>query len=265
MWAYCAFFAFSASAAPQNVDGHVVRVVERVIDGDTIELSGGEKVRLIGVDAPESQYSYKLYRDANSTGETTETIQALGNLSARFVEQLVSGKEVVLGFDQVNAPRGHRDRFGRLLAYVNLIDKTGQPVLCINDVILDAGYANVYSRYPFGRLTWYREAESSAREGGRGLWAPDALTGTDARKLLTTDDVLYVTKTGAKYHRANCRSLRHSRIPLDPNGHAGKYTACKICKPVYCRLRHTGRQLTDASCLPLHRVADVRAFFRRCP
>lgn len=231
--ALCAFYLIVAAGA-QAQDTYVV---ERVVDGDTIQLQGGEKVRLIGVDAPESQYSYKLYRDAGETGESTEMIQALGNLAARYTEQLATGKEVVLEYDAANAHRGHRDRFGRLLAYVNLTEGSGAAVLCINDAIIDAGYANVYAKYPFARLEWYREAERTARERGRGLWAPDALSGPEAETLLQIDEVLYVTRTGSKYHRSNCRMLRSSRIPFDPDHHDGKYGACKICKPGVLPLR----------------------------
>ena len=44
-------------------------------------------------------------------------------------------------------------------------------------------------------------------------------------------ETVYVTKTGAKYHRAGCVSLRSSSIPMPLSEAAGKYGACKICKP----------------------------------
>ena len=205
--------------------------VATVIDGDTFTLSNGEKVRLIGIDAPESHYSYKLTRDADDTGRDAEVIRALGDLSARYLESIALGRDVVLGFDPANAVTDHRDRFGRLLAYVSLTDSTGEPLVCINDLMIDAGYANVYSKYPFGRLEWYREAESGARTAGRGLWAPDALTTAESRALLEIEETYFVTKTGSRYHRANCRSLRSSKIPLADANHPDRYDACKICKP----------------------------------
>ena len=42
---------------------------------------------------------------------------------------------------------------------------------------------------------------------------------------------VYVTKTGTKYHRADCRSLRQSKIAMKLKDAAKKYSPCKICKP----------------------------------
>ena len=44
-------------------------------------------------------------------------------------------------------------------------------------------------------------------------------------------ETVYVTKTGTKYHRAGCSSLRSSSIPMPLSQAAGKYGPCKICKP----------------------------------
>ena len=68
--------------------------VVRVIDGDTIELAGGDRVRLIGVDAPE----------IGSPGS---------NEAARFVRERVEGRTVWLEADGAD-----RDRHGRLRRYV---------------------------------------------------------------------------------------------------------------------------------------------------
>ena len=66
----------------------------RVIDGDTLELVGGERVRLIGVDSPEPGRPGAL--------EATH-----------FVRERVKGRAVWLEADGAN-----RDRFGRLRRYV---------------------------------------------------------------------------------------------------------------------------------------------------
>jgi hypothetical protein len=49
--------------------------------------------------------------------------------------------------------------------------------------------------------------------------------------LAAQTDTVYVTKTGAKYHRAGCSSLRSSSIPMPLSQAATKYSPCKICKP----------------------------------
>src|SRR5690606_14480509 len=67
---------FGANAA------HAQIRVTRVIDGDTYELSTGERVRLIGIDTPEKHVSTKLDRDAERTGRDRAAIRALGELAS---------------------------------------------------------------------------------------------------------------------------------------------------------------------------------------
>ncbi len=98
--------------------------IKRVIDGDTLLLGNGEKVRLIGVDTPEVHGSNKLKRDSNRTQTDIETIRRLGRRSSAFVKKVVKGKRVRLEYDQANADIGHRDRYRRILAYVYLDDGT---------------------------------------------------------------------------------------------------------------------------------------------
>lgn len=44
-------------------------------------------------------------------------------------------------------------------------------------------------------------------------------------------ETVYVTKTGSKYHRESCSSLRASKIPMDLARAAARYGPCKICNP----------------------------------
>ena len=67
-------------AAP--IDGNY-RVVERVIDGDTLVMANGERVRLIGVDTPETKHPRKPVED-------------FGNEAAVFTRRMVEGKRVRL-------------------------------------------------------------------------------------------------------------------------------------------------------------------------
>jgi micrococcal nuclease len=81
--------------------------VERVVDGDTVvvRLDGQSvKVRLIGVDAPES-------------ADPRKPVQRFAHESAAFLRQLVEGKTVRLAHE----PAGARlDKYGRVLAYLYL-------------------------------------------------------------------------------------------------------------------------------------------------
>lgn len=136
-------------------------LVTRAVDGDTLLLESGERVRLIGIDTPEMHESSKLYRDAQRSGEDVTTIQKLGRQSYEFTKNLVEGKQVSLEFDVEKY-----DRYKRLLAYLYLKDGT-----FVNAKIVEAGYASPLTYPPNVKyadlfLKLYREA----RENRRGLW-----------------------------------------------------------------------------------------------
>jgi len=136
-------------------------LVTRVVDGDTLVLETGERVRLIGIDTPELHVSNKLYRDAQRTNQDITTIQKMGRRSYEFTKNLVEGKRVSLEFDV-----DKYDRYDRLLAYVYLKDGT-----LVNAKIVEEGYASLMTYPPNVKysdlfLSLYRQA----REAKRGLW-----------------------------------------------------------------------------------------------
>jgi micrococcal nuclease len=144
-------------AGAENPPGPAsVAVVERVVDGDTVvvRLDGQSvKVRLIGVDAPESV-------------DPRKPVERFARESAAFLRQLVDGKRVRLAYE----PAGVRvDKYGRLLAYLYL-EPGG---LFVNREIVAKGFGHAYTAYPFAYLEDFRAAERSAREKGLGLWGPD--------------------------------------------------------------------------------------------
>jgi micrococcal nuclease len=136
-------------------------LVKRAVDGDTLVLENGERVRLIGIDTPEMHESNKLYKDSRRTGEDITTIQKLGRKSYGFTKGLVEGKRVSLEFDVER-----HDKYGRLLAYIYLKDGT-----FVNAEIIKQGYASLMTIPPNTKyadlfLKLYRQA----REDRRGLW-----------------------------------------------------------------------------------------------
>jgi endonuclease YncB( thermonuclease family) len=122
-------------------------LVKRVIDGDTIELSTGEKVRLIGVDTPE-------------TKDPRKPVQYFGKEATAFTQWLAEGKPVRLEYDQQRY-----DKYGRILAYVYLEDGR-----LVNAEIIKQRYGFAYTRFPFTYLEEFRQFEREAREAKRGLW-----------------------------------------------------------------------------------------------
>ena len=121
--------------------------VERVVDGDTIIVSGVGRVRLIGVDTPESV-------------DPRRPVEFFGKEAGAFTRRLVDGKRVRLEYDWERT-----DRYGRTLAYVYLPDGT-----FVNAEIIRRGYGHAYTRFPFKYLERFRQLEREARAAGRGLW-----------------------------------------------------------------------------------------------
>jgi len=123
-------------------------LVVRVIDGDTIEIEGGQRVRYIGIDAPEIAHP-------------TEPAEYFGEEAAERNRELVEGKIVSLERDVED-----RDEYGRRLRYVWLGDTV------INAELVRLVYAYAYSLPPNVR---YQELflclEGEAREQKLGLWA----------------------------------------------------------------------------------------------
>jgi len=126
--------------------------VQRVVDGDTLLLGTGERVRLIGVDTPETKHPNK-------------PVEHFGREAAAFTKRLAEGKPVKLEYDQANAHLQHKDRYDRTLAYVFLDDGT-----LLNSEIIRQGYGFAYTQSPFSRMEEFRRLEREAREQKRGLW-----------------------------------------------------------------------------------------------
>jgi endonuclease YncB( thermonuclease family) len=183
--------------------------VDRVIDGDTVAIAGVGSVRLIGVDSPE-------------TVDPRQPVQDFGREAAAFLRGLIGGKVVRLEFEQQR-----RDKYQRTLAYLYLADGT-----FVNAEIVKQGYGHAYTQYPFRHMEQFRALERAARTDRRGLWASEVPVDLAAIPQTADQDVaVYVTRSGTKYHRAGCRSLARSQIPIALADAMARYGACGICKP----------------------------------
>ncbi len=154
------FSDFSAEPA----DGKKARVV-RVIDGDTYIINYGgreEKLRLIGIDTPETRANRKALKDALDSEHDVETMLAMGNESREWVRTLVpAGAEITLEFDVQQ-----RDKYGRLLAYVYL--ENGE---MLNEKIIAEGYASPMTYPPNIRYQHlFTVKYQKARYEKKGLW-----------------------------------------------------------------------------------------------
>ena len=140
-----------ADGLPGGGEGGVEATIVRVTDGDTVRISpavdGEDAVRLIGVDAPET--------------DPGRGVQPYGEEAAAFARESLANEEVALEFD---AER--EDGYGRLLAYVYLSDGT-----MFNEALIREGYAQVATFPPNTRYVGrFEEAQEEAREAGRGIW-----------------------------------------------------------------------------------------------
>ena len=126
--------------------------VLRVVDGDTIQINYNgtkEKVRMIGIDTPES-----VHPDENKNSDN-------GKIASDYTKELLTGKFVALEFDIQE-----RDKYGRFLAYVYLDGEM------INKKLLHDGYAQIATYPPNVKyVNEFTEIQKEAKEAKRGLWA----------------------------------------------------------------------------------------------
>ncbi len=124
--------------------------VESVVDGDTVDVMTGrgtDTVRLLGVNTPETHHP-------------TKGVECFGPEASVFTERRLTGRRVELELDVE-----HRDRYGRLLAYV-IVD--GER---FNDLLLRRGYVRMLIIPPngaHGRVML--QEQLAAKRAGRGLW-----------------------------------------------------------------------------------------------
>lgn len=136
--------------APEFVPhGHQQVTVARVVDGDTLALSDNSRVRLIGVDTPE-------------TVKPNHPVEPFGLEAGAFTREFVGRGEVVLEFDATK-----QDKYGRLLGYVWVGEKM------LNEELLRAGLARAETGYSFSlaRKQRFLAAEDEAKAARRGIWS----------------------------------------------------------------------------------------------
>ena len=122
-------------------------LVARVIDGDTVEVESGERVRYLGIDTPE-------------TVDPRRPEGCFGKEASAKNKELVEGRYVRLENDITD-----RDKYGRLLRYIYVDDKF------VNLELVKGGYAVLLTLPPDVRHTdELLAAQKEAREAKRGLW-----------------------------------------------------------------------------------------------
>ena len=122
--------------------------VTRVLDGDTVELENGTKIRYLHVDTPELSQGVE------------EPHQCMGDEARVLNETLVLEKTVSLEYD-FNCVDG----YGRTLAFVSVEGRS------VNETLIERGYAELLIREPnVAREETYRALEAAAQEAKAGIW-----------------------------------------------------------------------------------------------
>ncbi|WP_245596107.1 thermonuclease family protein [Paenibacillus taiwanensis] len=120
--------------------------VQRVVDGDTFVTKSGQKVRLIGVNTP----------------ETHGKVQYYGKEASQFTKETLTGKQVYLFSDT-----GNTDKYGRLLRYVFIHNNSQM----FNETLVTEGYANAMTIPPNVMYAeHFVQLERKARKQKKGLW-----------------------------------------------------------------------------------------------
>jgi len=149
-------FAFIQSAhtiPADKKDKYIYYIVKKVVDGDTFWVDDGTqkglKIRLIGVDAPESKNS------------RTKEMGYFGRESSDYLTSIIGGRRVRIEYDV-----GQFDKYGRTLAYVYIEDGT-----FVNAILVKNGYATVMTVPPNVKYAdTFLKLERKARNHKKGLW-----------------------------------------------------------------------------------------------
>jgi len=131
-----------------------------VYDGDTLKIENIGKVRLIGIDTPESQASSRDHFYTKQFSISEKRLRKIAKQAKYYNIHNLKDRRVSLELD-----RTHRDKYDRLLAYVYLPDGR-----MLNRILLQKGLATVFRRYDFQYKKDFLKAEAKARNGKLGLW-----------------------------------------------------------------------------------------------
>lgn len=193
------FFALSLGASPSLL-------IKHVYDGDTVVLTSGEKVRYLGIDAPE-------------IGHNGQKSEFMALESKNYNLQTVRNRHVRLEFDEER-----KDRYGRLLAYVFL--DNGEMV---NALMVKKGLAFVLTNKPNMKfLPFLLDCQRKAMSEKAGIWG----------KAPEEKEAYYLgNRDSHRFHRPGCplgkkiSPYNLVRFKSPDKAYWEGYSPCRECKP----------------------------------
>ncbi|MBT8764093.1 thermonuclease family protein [Desulfohalobiaceae bacterium Ax17] len=204
----CLLVAFLLSAFSVHAVDWQVRV-KRVLDGDTLILESGEKVRLQGIDAPE-------------IGHGGAPSQYFAREAKRELLRLVQGQTLIIKTEEISV-----DRYGRILAHVYLPTKESLNYLLVEKGLAFCFFYKGQNEHKFPHLL---AAQRRAMDARQGFWAR-ILTMDAARKAYLGN------KRSKRFHRLSCdfgqRVSSKNKIlfsSLKEAFYAG-FAPCRTCTP----------------------------------
>jgi len=136
--------------------------IDHVYDGDTVKLADGRKLRLIGINTPE-------------TASRNKTAQPYANQARHYFDELIKESKTV----QIRYGVQKKDRYGRLLAHIFLIDKRN-----ISALMLQKGYARALHMPPNNwQFQCYAQLDKHAQKFKIGLWSNSLYQSIDVKYL----------------------------------------------------------------------------------
>jgi len=172
--------------------------VINVVDGDTLDLNNSNRVRLSGINTPETGECY--YQEAKER-----------------LEKLVLNKDVILEKDITDI-----DKYGRLLRYIYTSN------LLVNSLLVEEGYARVYDKYKDDTKKYdeLKEVEIIAKNNNLGVWSC----------IDFKADCLYVaSKNSDIYHEPDCKWAKRIKpenlICFKSIEEVKDLKPCKTCNP----------------------------------
>ena len=185
--------------------------VVRVIGPDRLIIKNASEqrtVRLLGVAEPETELL-----DATSA-DYSQTVE--------FLHNLLAGEQVFVLEGFRNAPAGGELKPVRIFR--------APDGLYVNLELIRQGYAGFSPAGLADELQLFGSYQERAKQIGKGLWNKSLVSAPAVKE--PRGATVYVTKTGQKYHRQDCRFLSRSKISLglDEAKKRG-FTPCRACKP----------------------------------
>ena len=190
-------------ALPGTASAEGLVLVKRVIDGDTIVLADGRRVRYIGINAPE-------------LGSKNGPAERFGSEARDYNRKLMAAEKVRLEFDYER-----NDQYGRVLAYVFLPDDT-----FVNAELVKSGNAYVVFRRPntkYDSLLLRLQQEAMAKKAG--MW----------EGYLNKEGPFLGNTHSRRFHRTTCpfgrKTAQKNRITFQTSldAYLSGYSPCKRC------------------------------------